>query len=275
MTTTDTAPRAVPRVGTSLILVSVLGSTLGILVAQFLDNLGVGLLAEIMGGDAVVFNNRVELEGVSDLAWAGGFLLCLIVGFSCLIAYPNLRDRGAGRLVFLWVLLHTLRQAMTAAINLPMDETSRLARAYATLEAPGGLDVVIAAGGAIGLLLIALSAAAAFLAFAPHRKVVSTGKKRLTFALWVILIPAVAAAFLAIPFFMPDAESLVVRMLPFTPIMFLATLAAAPGTTTVQGPDEERMTRFPWGLLIFLGVVLVVHVWILRGGFSVDPRQWG
>jgi hypothetical protein len=275
VSTTETAPRAVTRIGMPLILVSVLGSTLGIVLAQWTDNLGVGLLAEILGGDAVVHSNRVVFEGASDLAWAGGFLLCLIVGFICLLAYPNLRDRGSGRLVFLWVLLHMLRQAMTGAVVLPFDETSRLARAYSTFDVPGGLDMVIAAAGAIGLLLIALSAAAAFLAFAPHRRLVSNGRRRLTLGLWLILIPAVASAFLAIPFFMPDVESMVIPTLPLTPIMFLATLAAIPGTTTVQGPDELRVTPFPWALIAFMAVLLVLDLWIFRGGFHVDPRLWG
>lgn len=268
-------PRTARQIGVPLVLACVLGSTLGIFIAQFVDNLGVGLLAEILGGEAVVFNNRAEFTGASDLAWGGGFLLCLLVGFAFLFAYPTIRDQGVSRLVFLWVTLHVLRQAMTQAIMLPVDESSRLARAYQTFDAPAGLDLVIAAGGGVGLLLIALSAAAAFLAFTPHRRLVANARRRGTFTLWLVVIPAVASAFLAIPFFLPDAESLVIRTLPYTPLMFLATLAAAPGTTTVQGPEVERITPLPLGLAVFVGVVLVFSVLILQGGFSVDPRNWG
>lgn len=271
----STPPRTSRQVGVALVLASVLGSTLGIVVAQFVDNFGVGLLAEILGGDARIYNNRVEFTGASDLAWGGGFVLCLIVGFICLFAYPTIRDQGVGRLAFLWVVLHLLRQAMTQAIMLPFDESSRLARAYDTFDAPAGLDMVIAAGGGIGLLLVALSAAAAFLAFTPHRRLVVSGRRRTTLALWLVVIPAVASAFLAIPFFLPDAESLVVRALPYTPLMFLATLAAAPGTTTVEGPETERVTALPLGLLLFLGVVLLFHMLVLDSGFAVDPRNWG
>lgn len=271
---TEAVPRTQGRISFALILTSALGSLLGIAIAQFLDNLGVGLLAEILGGEAVVYNNRVVFTGASDLAWAGGFVLCLLVGFACLIAYPSVRDRGAGRLVFLWVLLHLLRQALTQAVVLPFDEGSRLARAYGTFDAPGGLDMVIAAGGAIGLLLVALSAAAAFLSFTPHRRLVSNGRRRLNLALWLVLIPAVSSAFVSIAFFWPDSESMVIRTVPLIPIMFLATLAAAPGTTTVRGPEEERTTPFPLGLAVFLGVLLLFHLWILQGGFHVDPRLW-
>lgn len=274
-TSETTAPRAVARIGPALVLASALASTLGIVIAQFLDDFGDGLLAEILGGDAVLFNNRVEFTGADDIAWAGGFLLCLIVGFLALFAYPTQRGHGIPRLVFLWMVLHVLRQGLTQAILLPFDDGSPLALAYATLEAPPGLDVVIAAGGGVGLLLIALAAASAFLAFTPHRTLVSNGRKRLTLALWVALIPAAAAVFLAIPFFIPDSESLVIRALPLTAVPFLATLAAAPGTTTVQGPEDERVTPWPWGLAVFLVVILVFYLGVLQGGVSVDPRQWG
>jgi hypothetical protein len=281
------APRPVNRLGPPLLIAAALGSTLGIIIAQFLDDFGDGLLAKILGGDAVLYNNRVELTGVGDVAWAGGFLLTLIVGFIALFAYPTQRGHGIPRLTFLWMVLHVLRQAMGQAILLPIDPDgflsfllpsggdSQLALAYATLDAPPGLDVVIAAGGGVGLLLIALAAASAFLAFTPHRRLVSSGRKRLTFALWIALIPAAASTFLAIPFFWPDAESLVIASLWLTAVMFLATLAAAPGTTTVQGPEDERTTSWPYGLGITLIVILIFYLAVLQGGVSLDPRLWG
>lgn len=256
-------------------LASVLGSTLGIVIAQFLDDFGDGLLAEILGGEAIMYNNRVEITGATDVAWAGGFLLCLVIGLLALFSYPTQRGRGIPRLTFLWMLLHVLRQALTQAIFLPFDDDSQLALAYQTFDTPPGLDVVIAAGGGVGLLLIALSAAAAFLAFTPHRRLVSTGSKRLNFALWTALVPAAASVFLAIPFFFPDAESLVIPTLPLTAVMFLATLAAAPGTTTVHGPDEERAPQSPWGLGLTLVAILVFHLAVLQGGVTLDPTQWG
>jgi hypothetical protein len=271
----EATPRTVSRIGVSLVLAAALGSTFGIVVAQFLDDLGDGILAEILGGDAVLYNNRVEITGASDLAWAGGFLLCLIVGFACLLAYPTLRDRGVPRLVFLWTVLHVLRQAMTQAIVLPFSDDSQLGLAYSTFDTPPGLEVVIAAAGGVGLLLIALSAAVAFLNFTPHRRMVSTAKKRASFVLWIAVVPAVASVFLAIPFFIPDSESLVISSLPLTAVMFLATLAAAPGTTTVQGPEDEQRIGPPIGFAVFLAVLLAFYLAVLQGGISVDPRLWG
>lgn len=269
------APPAVSRVGPTLVIASTLASTLGILIAKFLDDLGDGLLAEILGGSAVLYNNRVEFSGGSDLAWGGGFVLCLVVGLFALFVYPTQRGYGLSRLVLLWTLLHVLREALTQAVILPFDDDSQLALAYATFDAPPGLDMVIAAGGGVGLLLIALAAAAAFLAFTPHRRHVSDARRRTSLALWIALIPAVASAFLAIPFFLPDSQGAVLPGLPLVAVMFLATLAAAPGTTNVVAPEGERTMHRPWGLGSFLLVVLIFYLVVFQGGVSVDPRLWG
>lgn len=263
------------RFTSPLVLASALGSTLGIVIAQFLDDLGDGILAQILGGEAVVFNNRVEFTGATDLAWAGGWLLCLVIGLFALFAYPTQRGHGVPRLTLLWTLLHVLRQALSQAALMPLSDDNQLARAYQTLEAPAGLDVVVAAGGGIGLLLVALAAASAFLGFAPHRRQISTPRKRLLFVLWVALIPAVISVFASIPFFLPDSEGLVLPGLPLIAIMFLATLAAAPGTTSVVGPEDEVVTPVPWGLAATLFVLLIFFLGVLQGGVSVDPRLWG
>ena len=270
----ETRP-AISRVGPALIVASTLASTLGIVVAQFLDDLGDGILAVILGGEGVLYNSRISLTGADDIAWGGGFVLCLAVGLFALFVYPTQRGYGVPRLVLLWMLLHVLRQALTQAVVLPFSDDSQLALAYGTFDVPAGLDMVIAAGGAVGLLLVALSAASAFLAYTPHRRHVSTARKRLVFALWIALIPAVVSAFVAIPFFLPDSEGLVLPGLPLVAVMFLATLAAAPGTTTVVGPEDEQEMGWPWGLISFLLVLLAFSLGVMRGGVSIDPRQWG
>lgn len=240
-----------------------------------MDDLGDGILAKILGGNAVLYNNRVVISGGDDLALAGGFLLCLIVGFLTLFSYPTARGHGVARLTLLWMVLHLLRQAFAQAALLPFDKTGDLALAYETLDAPPGLDMVIAAGGGVGLLLIALSAASAFLAFTPHHNLISNGRKRFTFAFWIALVPTVAAVFLAIPFFTPDAGSGVVPALPLTAVIFLATVAAAPGTNAVHGPEDHRETPWPWGLGATLVVILLFELLVVRGGVSVDPSRWG
>lgn len=275
VTTVADTSRPVARIGPPLVLASILASTLGIVIAQFLDDFGDGLLAEILGGDAVIYNNRVEFTGATDLAWAGGFALCLVVGLFALFVYPTQRGHGVPKLILLWTLLHVLRQALTQAIFLPFSEDSQLSRAFETFDTQPGLEVVIAAGGGIGLLLIALASASAFLAYTPHRRLVATGRNRFVFALWIALIPAVASVFTAIPFFLPDSEALVLPGLPLVVVMFLATLAAAPGTTNVVSPDYERTTDWPWGLVVTLLVILILHLAVFQGGVAIDPRTWG
>lgn len=274
-TSDPVAPRAISRIGPALVLASTLASTFGIVFAQFLDDLGDGILAEILGGRGVLYNNRAEVSAVSDLALAGGFALCLLFGLFLLFTYPTARGQGTSRLVMLWVLLHVLRQALTHALFLPFEPEGQLAKAYATFDLPAGLDLVIAAAGGVGLLLVALSAASAFLAFTPHRRMVNTGRRRFNFALWIVLIPAVASTFLALPFFLPDSESMVIRSLPLIPLIFLATVAAAPGTSSVHGPEDHRSTPWPWGLLATVVVLLVISLFILQGGMEIDPRRWG
>ncbi len=256
-------------------IASALASTLGIVIAQFLDDLGDGILAEILGGDAVLFNNRVEFSGASDLAYAGGFLLSLVVGLFYLFGYPTQRGYGVPRLISLWVMLHVLRQALTQALLIPLDPNAQLARAYATFDLDPGLDLVIGVAGGLGLLLVGLSAASAFLAFAPHRRMVRTRSRRFRLVLWLAVIPAAASVFLAIAFFLPDTQGLVIPLLPFTAVMFLLTLVAAPGTTTAYGPEEERETPWPIGLFVVLVVIALFDLAVLAGGVSVSPFQWG
>jgi hypothetical protein len=265
----------VRSIGFPLVTASVLSATLGIVLAQFLDDFGDGLLAELLGGDSVLFNNRAEFTGASDLAWGGGFALTLLVGLLMLFSYPAQRGHNLPRLTFLWLTVMILRQALSQALRLPFTDDSQLALAYDTFDAPPGLDVVIGAAGGVGLVLIGLGAASAFLAFTPHRRRISSAQKRFLFVLWVVMAPAVAAVFLAIPFLSPDAGSGVVPALPLTAALFLLTLAAAPGTTNARGPEDEKTYPWAYGLGVTLIVVLIIEVVLLRNGVSMDPTQWG
>lgn len=271
----SSAGDVIRSIGFPLVSASVVAALFGIVFAQFLDDFGDGLFAEILGGEAVLFNNRAEFSGATDLAWAGGFLLTLTVGLLMLFAYPALRGQSLSRLTFLWVTINVLRQALTQALMLGIGDGGQLGRAYATFDTPPGLEVVISAAGGVGIVLIGLGAAAAFLAYTPHRRKISTARKRFLFIVWVVLVPAAAAVFLAIPFFSPDANSGVVPALPLTAILFLLTVAAAPGTTGTSGPEDERAYPWPYGMGIALVVILVFYLVVLSNGVSVDPRLWG
>jgi hypothetical protein len=265
----------VRSIGFPLVTASILASVFGIVIAQFFDDFGVGLFAEILGGDAVLFNNRVEFTGATDVAWAGGFLLTLALGLLMLFSYPAQKGQSLSRLTFLWITIHMLRQALTQALMLSFGDGGSLRLAYDTFDLPPGLDVVISAAGGVGLILVGLGSASAFLAYASQRRKISNGRKRFLFVVWVVLAPAVASVFLAIPYFSPDAGSGVVPALPLTAILFLFTVAAAPGTTNVTGPEDERIYPWPYSLGVTLIVLLIFYVVVLRNGVSVDPRLWG
>lgn len=262
-------------IGLPLVVASALSATFGLVFAQFIDTVGDGLLAEFLGGDAVLYNNRAEFTGASDIAYVGGFALCFVLGLVFLLSYPAQRGQDLSRLAYLWMTVHLLRQALTDALLLSVDAESQLALAYATIDAPPGLDTVVSVAGGVGLVLVGLGAAAAFLAFAPHRSHISTSRKRLMFALWLVFVPAAVSVFAAIPFFAPDAGSGVVPALPLTAVMFLLTLAAAPGTKSVQGPADPRTYGWPYGMAGTLIVVLIVFVVLLQNGVSLNPTQWG
>lgn len=266
---------AVRLIGLPLVVASALSATFGLVFAQFIDSLGDGLLALFLGGDAVLYNNRAEFTGASDIAYVGGFALCFVLGLVFLLSYPSQRGQDLSRLAYLWITVHLLRQALTDALFLSLDADSQLARAYATFDAPPGLDTVVSAAGGVGLVLVGLGAAAAFLAFAPSRSHISTSRKRLMFALWLVFVPAAVSVFAAIPFFTPDAGSGVIPALPLTAVMFLLTLAAAPGTKSVHGPEDPRSYGWPYGLAGTLIVILVVFVLLLQNGVSMNPTQWG
>ncbi len=265
----------VRSIGFPLVAASALASVFGIVIAQFLDDLGDGILAEILGGDAVLYNNRVEFTGATDVAWAGGFLLTLAIGLLLLFTYPSLKGQNLSRLTFLWITIQVLRQALAQALMMPFGDGGDLRLAYDTFDLPPGLDLVVGAAGGVGLILVGLGAASAFLAYATHRRKISTSRKRFLFVVWVVLAPAVASVFLAIPYFSPDAGSGVVPSLPLTAVLFLFTVAAAPGTTNVIGPETERIYPWPIGLAATLIVLLVFYVVVLRNGVSIDPKQWG
>ncbi|HEY5889440.1 MAG TPA: hypothetical protein VIW94_01905 [Acidimicrobiia bacterium] len=265
----------VRSIGFPLVTASALASVFGIVIAQFLDDMGDGILAEILGGEAVLYNNRVEFTGATDVAWAGGFLLTLVIGLLLLFTYPSLKGQDLSRLTFLWITIQVLRQSLAQALMLPFGDGGDLRLAYDTFDLPPGLDWVVGAAGGVGLILVGLGAASAFLAYAAHRRKISTSRKRFLFVLWVVLVPAVASVFLAIPYFSPDAGSGVVPSLPLTAVLFLFTLAAAPGTTNVIGPETERTYPWPYGMAGTLIVLLVFYVVVLRNGVSIDPRLWG
>lgn len=255
-----------------LIANSVLASTFGVVVALLVDSLGRLIVGLLLDRDPIIFHNRVELTaGGNDLALAGGALASLLAGVFFLALYPGSRAHDASRLSVLWLILHSFRQGFVPLALTPLSPDSDVARALATLELPSGIDVIIGATGAIGLLLVSLAAAPAFLAFAPTPRDISTPSRRASFIARVALLPGVAGALVAVAFFWPEPGTGLIQELPLYGLFTVATLLAAPGTRSVEVRPEGTGQRLSWALIVTLIVTFVIFRWALARGIPIPP----
>jgi hypothetical protein len=267
--TTDETTRAAAW---PLVLNSILASTFGVVGAVLIDYLGRvvgGLLAD---RSPVLFHNRVELGPGTDLALLGGPAAALLGGIVFLAIFPGSRRHDASRLAVLWLILHCFRQGLVPLVLVFTGEESEVGRALATLDLPSWVEPAVGIAGALGLLLVALAAAPAFLAFAARQRDISTPGRRAAFVTRVALLPGIAGGVLAVAFFIPDAGTGLVPALPFYGLFTVATLLAALGTRSVQIPyEQDTQTRPSWGLLATLVVALVGFHLVLARGIPIPP----
>lgn len=255
-----------------LIANSVLASTFGVVVALLVDSLGRLIVGVLLDRDPIIFHNRVELTtSGNDLALAGGALASLIAGVFFLALYPGSRAHDASRLSVLWLILHCFRQGFVPLALTPLSPNSDVATALATLELPSGIDVIIGATGAIGLLLVSLAAAPAFLAFGPTSRDISTPSRRASFAARIALFPGIAGALLAVAFFWPEPGTGLIQELPLYGLFTVATVLAAPGTRAVEVRPDGTGQRLSWALIVTLLVALIVFRWALAKGIPIPP----
>lgn len=271
----ETVPEqaARPRTGlTPFVLTSVVASAVGAVLAIMLENLGRAIAGAIADRFPVLFHNEVVFRSSgSDLALAGGMALTLVAGAIFLTLYPGSRRHDAARLTVLWIVLHCFRQGFTPLATLPISKDSGVAQAYAALDVPAGLELVISAAGIVGLLSVALASAPAFLAYAPHSRLISTPAKRFVFTSQLALIPGVVGPLLTVPMFLPDRGTGLIESLPFLGLFTVATVLASIGIQTVRiGDDAERQgwSWLPLGWLVFLALV---NQLLLRRGVVIPP----
>lgn len=271
----ETAPGQAtrPRTGlTPFVLTSVVASAVGAVVAIMFDNLGVAIAGAIADRFPVLFHNDVVLrsEG-SDLALAGGTALTLIAGAVFLTLYPGSRRHDAARLTVLWIVLHCFRQGFTPLATLPISSDSGVARAYAALDVPAGLELVISAAGVVGLLSVALASAPAFLAYAHHSKLISTPSRRFVFTAQLALIPGVVGPLVALPLFLPDRGTGLIESLPFLGLFTVATVLASIGVQNVRIVDNAERQGWSWLPLGWLLFLALVNQLLLRRGVVIPP----
>lgn len=263
--------RSSPRLG--FIATSALASTVGVVVAVLVDHLGLAVAGIIGGRDPILYHNEVTFgTGGSDLVLFGGVAASLIVGIFFLTLYPASRRYDGARITTLWIVLHCLRQGFTQLAFIPLGGESDAARAYAAMNAPAGIDVVMAAAGAVGLLAVALAAAPAFLAYAHRQSEISTPQKRFAYTAKLALIPGVAGSLLAVPFFLPDNQTGFIQTLPLVGLFTIATVLAALGTRSVRIGDSRQAQTFSWLPVGWLVFFLLVFQLVLGHGLVMPPN---
>jgi hypothetical protein len=208
----------------------------------------------------------------SDLAGAGGALAALLGGIIFLSAYPGSRAYDTSRLAVLWLILNCFRQGLVQLLETPFDADSDLARALLTLEAPPGLDTVVGVAGGVGLLLVSMAAAPAFLAFAAHRSDIASPGRRVAFVAKVAVLPAMVGALIAVPILSPDPGTGLVQSLPVQGLFTVLILLAAPGTRTVEGPRERIHRPLSWALLVTVIATFLVFRFVLARGIPIPPN---
>lgn len=264
------ARRNVPSHG--FIATSVLASAVGVVAAQFVDRAGLAVAGAMAGRQPVLYHNRVEFTAPgSELALAGGLVAALLVGAFFLMLYPASRRYDGARLTVLWVILHCFRKGFAELAAIAFSGTSNGAVAYAALDVPVGLELVLGVAGVVGLLSVALAAAAAFLAYARRESDISTPQKRFLYAVKIALIPGIAGPLIAIPSFLPDAGTGFVQTLPTIGLFTIATVLAALGTRSVQVHDQGGPQGFSWVPVVWLIAMILVSQLALRRGVFVPP----
>lgn len=251
---------------------SILAALLGVVFARLVEQFGVAVAGAILDRDPV-FTHVVTTLGASgsDLVFAGGTAASLLVGVGLLLVFPGAEDRSIGKLAALWTILFCFRNAFADLIRIPLDAESPAALALAELSLPAGLDIVLAITGALGLLLVGLAAAPAFLGFSRHRSEVATKQERLRFMGSIALIPAITAPLMATIFFVPDNGSGYISQLPLLGLFVLISMVAAPWTTEIRAPQLVAERGVSWGLVAVVVVVLVAQRVLLEPGVPIPP----
>jgi hypothetical protein len=256
----------------SLLVNSALASTVGIVIAVLADSLGRLVTGWLLDREPVLYHDQVEFTaGDNPLALAGGVVAALIAGAAFLAIYPASRRHDPSRLSVLWLILHCFRQGFVPMAVAGVDAQSDVALALEHLNLPAGINIVVGVAGAIGLLLVSLAAAPAFLAFANSRSEISTPSRRVGFVARIGLVGGLAGALLAVVFFVPDTGSGLVSALPLYGLFTVATLLAAPGSKAVEPDSNSTARRFSWGLVAAVVVLFVLFRFALARGIPIPP----
>ncbi len=166
----------------ALVVNSSLGFALGTVVALQVYNLGLVIGGLLSDRDPQWFPDRVEFAASgSEVAWAGGVVLVLILGWALASIYRGGTRYDATQLTVLWVTLHCFREGLVALARVPLAAESDAGLALTALDMPEQLDWVVGVLGLAGLVGLGLLTAPALLRFARHAEDLATRRGRMAF----------------------------------------------------------------------------------------------
>lgn len=254
---------------------SIIAAALGVVFARVIEQFGIAVWGAIADREPVLTNVvtyfRADGAAPSDIAYLGGPVAAIAAGVFFLMIYPGAKDRGVGKLTVLWTTLFCFRTGFMDVLTVPFSKDSNTARALETIDLPDGLDVIIATAGGLGLILIAMAAAPAFLGFSRHLSEVNTASERFRYVASIAMVPAIVGPLLAVPFFVPDQGTGFLASLPLYGLFVVITLLAAPQTKHFLAPQLAEERRLSWGLVVGFFIVFLVTRYGLEPGLVIPP----
>lgn len=272
MSVTVNKPSSAIRTSPGFFANSLIAAALGVGLSHLFALLVLAISAAIAGRDPVITSTTVTLRAPgSDLVLLAQPVGSLALAFLLLVLFPGSKDRSSGRLVMLWTMLFSFRNAAVAMIDAAFDDGSAVAQALDVWNAPSGVALVVAIVGFVGLLLVAVGAAAAFLSFSRHRTEVASARERLRFVSFIALLPGLAGPLLAVAFFLPADGSGFIRTLPLAGIFIVVTVFAAAVTKSFVPPQVIEERTLSVGLVAAFALVILLTRYGLGPGIPVPP----
>jgi hypothetical protein len=269
---TEERRRSVIRTSWGFFTNSVIAAALGVVFARVIEQFSLAVVGAILGRDPVLTNIVTDFRADgSELVWLAAPAGSVLGGIFFLMIYPGAKDRSVGKLTVLWTLLFCFRNGFVDIATLQFSDTSYTARALESVDLPAGVDIVIAVAGILGLLLVAVAAAPAFLSFNRHLSEVRTPRERLRYVASIALVPAIVGPLLAVAFLLPDRGTGYLSTLPLIGVFVIVTLLAAPGTKHFLAPQLAEERSLSIGLVLSLAIVFLIMRFVLEPGLLIPP----
>jgi hypothetical protein len=250
----------------TLLANSSIGFALGVVVAWQVYQLGLVIGGVMAEREPVWYPDRVAFTTAgADVAWIGGVVLVLAVGWALASIYRGGSRYDATRLTVLWVTLHCFRQGLLPLARVPFDEGAHASQALAASELPESAVWVVGVFGAAGLLGLGLLAAPALLRFAPEDLTTKLG--RISFIALIGVAAWLVGSLLVLPLFLPGAGSVGVELLLWSGVFLIFTLIASPEPREIYVLREPA--RLSWTALIVLAGLIALARYFLVGGLTV------